>query len=974
MKKIFTTTIFLAVLLTNSIKAEYTQYFNENEVPAEITPGDINSVSNFRIENNQLVFDVIGGNWASVGPLININMPVEEARGEMFRFIVYSYMGSDFKAGVRATFIIDGKKVDWNDNNAGMQGRWNRDFSAAGTRLEFSCDSIIRGYELQFNDGNTFNGTIDYVLIEFGKGSDVIGKSIGIDNIELAVAAPEMLSVTDTCIIQGEDFEITSTEDGELYLTGWSSPFIVLRDLNRIVETKYGMKKEAKSGQPVIFSTETLHPGVYNVSIVKDGIRLETIEIVIEYPNDYVFDLKNPNLFGIKNIWNKDSKAEEYNKHYAVVAAAGNDKWEHIQEAEGQFDWSYLDSLLANAAYTQKPLIYKINTPAPEWIFNYVAHVGGLSPIDEDGNGGGISRRSKAPQFWAPAYKDFYKTLIDSLAQHVAASPHRKWFLGIRIQPNAFNTEAWHYHFNGKEMAIGGITADRSTWIPPRNGDEIYPALLEANDFAEAKQYFKDVIAYFQGAMHPIGVYTFLRPYLEVEEIELDLADYYSNEFMVAMGTDCTAGKNQATSNRAQVFKKYTRDLKKGAFHEDTWASFTAEQWYANHGREPNYNVLPHSVDMEIYWRQFLKLYEGVTMSAFGGVELFLLDNPAYQAALDLFSKYAGGEMDVMNTQYAWMVFAEYTDWNLNPTMRNVGYWLSEDNTSKTEISTDTFKNGDYRGFHLASLTGEETSLTVAPEFVRSHDGRVLVSVEWKAESGDAWKLYCDGVKRGEANSTGTGFLTSSFEHVCVPEKLIIRKKSGDPKFHIVEVAKLAADTSGQVSTTGINIDACPEENLEIGALNQFTANISPLNATDKSVSWSSSDSSVAKITQTGLVTVISEGSAVITVTSNDGYYSDECIVEVGNSGTTDAIDTKMKTDIINIYPNPSNGKLFVSSPDSFLKREVIICNLLGHELLSVSDYSSCFKIDISDLLSNKILLVKVLYGKTVKFSRVIVF
>ena len=883
MSKTFTITILIIVLLVNSLKAQYTQYFDEDSVPDEITLADTNNVSNLRIEDGHLVFDVIAGNWENVGPLINVNMPVEEARGEMLRFDVYSHTGSNFVAGVRVTFIVDGNKVAYNQNNAGMQGFWSRDISPSGMKIECNLDSIIRGYELQFNDGNTFNGIIDYVLIEFGRGDFVIGKSIGIDNIEIGVAKVETLGVSDTRIVKGEELKLISSENGEFYFTGWSKPEIDLDELNRIAETKQGMKKESEAGETVSFNTENLHPGVYNVSIVSSDIVLETKEIVIAYPDNYQFDLEDPNLYGVKNIWNASRDAKEYNKHYLVVAVAGNDWWDKIQPTEGQFDWSTLDDILADAAYTQKPVVYKINTPAPEWIFNYVAHVGGLTEAGGITRGGG-----KAPQFWSPVYKKFYKTLIDSLAQHVANSPNRKWFLGVRIQPNAFNTEAWHYNFNGKEMELAGITADRSTWIPPRNGDEIYPTLLEANNFAEGKQYFEDVIDYFQSAFHPLGFYTFLRPYLEVDAIlNLDCSPYFENEFTVAMGTDATAGRNKPTTNRGQVFKKYARDLKKGAFHEDTWASFRAEEWNAAHGREPNYSLVPRSAEMAIYWRQFLKLYEGVTMSAFGSVELFLLDNPAYQAAVDIFSKYAGGEMDVTQTQYAWMVFAEYTDWNLNPQLRNVGYWLSEDNTSKTAISADTTEGADYRAFHLASLTGEETSLTVAPEFVQSHTGRAVVSIEWRGEPGNAWELYSDGVKMGNAESTSESFVTNTFEHTSVPEKLIIRKISGNPKFHLVEVFKLAADTSQTVSTSGISIDACPLVNLIIGENYQFQAIVLPLDAADKSVTWTSSDPDVLTVDESGFAIAVSEGIASITVISNDGGYTAKCEVMVAKAYTS---------------------------------------------------------------------------------------
>ena len=57
---------------------------------------------------------------------------------------------------------------------------------------------------------------------------------------------------------------------------------------------------------------------------------------------------------------------------------------------------------------------------------------------------------------------------------------------------------------------------------------------------------------------------------------------------------------------------------------------------------------------------------------------------------------------------------------------------------------------------------------------------------------------------------------------------------------------------------------------LSEGNTVQLTATILPSNATDKSVTWSSSDQTIATVDQTGLVTCLAQGTARITVMSND--------------------------------------------------------------------------------------------------------
>lgn len=59
-------------------------------------------------------------------------------------------------------------------------------------------------------------------------------------------------------------------------------------------------------------------------------------------------------------------------------------------------------------------------------------------------------------------------------------------------------------------------------------------------------------------------------------------------------------------------------------------------------------------------------------------------------------------------------------------------------------------------------------------------------------------------------------------------------------------------------------------------------ATVSPDNATDATVTWSSSSETVARVDQQGLVTALSAGEATITATANDGSgHSDECAVTV---------------------------------------------------------------------------------------------
>ena len=67
---------------------------------------------------------------------------------------------------------------------------------------------------------------------------------------------------------------------------------------------------------------------------------------------------------------------------------------------------------------------------------------------------------------------------------------------------------------------------------------------------------------------------------------------------------------------------------------------------------------------------------------------------------------------------------------------------------------------------------------------------------------------------------------------------------------------------------------------LGVGSTETLTATVSPNNATNKAVTWSSNNESVATVAD-GVVSAIGEGTATITVTTADGGKTDTCIVTV---------------------------------------------------------------------------------------------
>ncbi len=85
--------------------------------------------------------------------------------------------------------------------------------------------------------------------------------------------------------------------------------------------------------------------------------------------------------------------------------------------------------------------------------------------------------------------------------------------------------------------------------------------------------------------------------------------------------------------------------------------------------------------------------------------------------------------------------------------------------------------------------------------------------------------------------------------------------------------------TSSTVSVTGVRLNT-NSVNLTVGNTATLTATISPENATNKSVTWSTSNDEVVTVVD-GVVTAVGAGTATITVTTQDGGFKAECAVTV---------------------------------------------------------------------------------------------
>lgn len=138
----------------------------------------------------------------------------------------------------------------------------------------------------------------------------------------------------------------------------------------------------------------------------------------------------------------------------------------------------------------------------------------------------------------------------------------------------------------------------------------------------------------------------------------------------------------------------------------------------------------------------------------------------------------------------------------------------------------------------------------------------------------------------------------------------------------------ISYQTSGSnVSVTGVTLSS-NSESLTVGETTTLTATVAPSNATNKNVSWSSSNEDVATVSD-GTITALDAGSTTITVTTEDGEKTATCAVTVSLPTVADEINV---ADALTIINGLSNGAISTS-----------YYKVTGY-VVSVESYNSTYK------------------------------
>ena len=180
-------------------------------------------------------------------------------------------------------------------------------------------------------------------------------------------------------------------------------------------------------------------------------------------------------------------------------------------------------------------------------------------------------------------------------------------------------------------------------------------------------------------------------------------------------------------------------------------------------------------------------------------------------------------------------------------------------------------QNGFWGKYNIQPMAVEVSGITLNSEVITLDEGQTYqLSASVEPSNATDKTLTWSSSDENVAMVSENGLVTAIHEGtavitVCAYNGVMVScTVTVEPR--IVEVTEIILDRS--------------ELNITEGDNAVLVATVKPMDATDKTLVWTSSDDSVATVSTTGDVTAVKEGTAVITVSSSNGVAS-TCVVTV---------------------------------------------------------------------------------------------
>ena len=197
-----------------------------------------------------------------------------------------------------------------------------------------------------------------------------------------------------------------------------------------------------------------------------------------------------------------------------------------------------------------------------------------------------------------------------------------------------------------------------------------------------------------------------------------------------------------------------------------------------------------------------------------------------------------------------------------NPYSKN----LASQAANAVSSALGTTNRGGKFGYYYVTRDPQFASTLIETGFLSNErEYRKLIDEEYQAQIASGIADAVDSYLRSMGSGSGTGTQTN-----------------GD----VSSVGNSGSSSDGGGEVTGVSLNK-NSLTLQKGKTAQLSAEVMPSDADNTDVLWESDDEEVATVSQSGKITAVGEGKALITVITEDGEFTDECLVTVTASGSS---------------------------------------------------------------------------------------
>lgn len=213
----------------------------------------------------------------------------------------------------------------------------------------------------------------------------------------------------------------------------------------------------------------------------------------------------------------------------------------------------------------------------------------------------------------------------------------------------------------------------------------------------------------------------------------------------------------------------------------------------------------------------------------------------------------------------------------------NVPFYVSSKGTGDPKMTLTVADLENLPEGALDTILGRQTDSTTKITTIGTDTEAPYCAVELITKGKDGNKLFIsllkgkftfdgDDIKTTDNNGAVLSQDQLSFTGVARTDGLVYAK--GREVDGVTQGSFEGFIFSNSFAVTGVVLTPSTVD-LAVGGTQQLTATVSPANATNSSVTYASSDTSIATVDSSGLVTAVAAGTATITVTTADGGFTD---------------------------------------------------------------------------------------------------